>query len=115
MPVDHLRCLGEGLAQRGFLTLRFDYRGVGRSQGPALEAAGVVDMKRLPPEHREAADENWDNDLHGAIDWYSHVTMLVCDGEYDEHFEPHHEAIVTVREGEKTILPGKGVRTSGGS
>jgi len=29
-----VRCLGDGLAEMGFLTLRFDYRGVGRSRGP---------------------------------------------------------------------------------
>jgi alpha/beta superfamily hydrolase len=34
-----VRCLGDGLAQRGLLTLRFDYRGVGRSQGPLLDVA----------------------------------------------------------------------------
>src|SRR5665213_3140276 len=32
-----VRCLGDGLAQRGLLTLRFDYRGVGRSQGPPVD------------------------------------------------------------------------------
>ncbi len=32
-----VRGLGDGLAQRGLLTLRFDYRGVGRSEGPRLE------------------------------------------------------------------------------
>jgi alpha/beta superfamily hydrolase len=34
-----VRSLGEGLARRGLLTLRFDYRGVGQSQGPALDVA----------------------------------------------------------------------------
>jgi alpha/beta superfamily hydrolase len=34
-----VRCLGDGLAQRGLLTLRFDYRGVGRSQGPPVDVA----------------------------------------------------------------------------
>jgi alpha/beta superfamily hydrolase len=32
-----VRGLAEGLAQRGLLTLRFDYRGVGRSQGPRVD------------------------------------------------------------------------------
>ena len=32
-----VRALGEGLAQGGLATLRFDYRGVGRSQGPHLD------------------------------------------------------------------------------
>jgi uncharacterized protein len=34
-----VRALGDGLAQRGLLTLRFDYRGVGRSQGPQVDVA----------------------------------------------------------------------------
>jgi alpha/beta superfamily hydrolase len=34
-----VRGLGDGLAQRGLLTLRFDYRGVGRSQGPPIDVA----------------------------------------------------------------------------
>jgi uncharacterized protein len=34
-----VRGLGDGLAQMGLLTLRFDYRGVGRSQGPLVDIA----------------------------------------------------------------------------
>jgi alpha/beta superfamily hydrolase len=34
-----VRGLGDGLARRGLLTLRFDYRGVGRSQGPPVDVA----------------------------------------------------------------------------
>jgi alpha/beta superfamily hydrolase len=34
-----VRALGEGLARRGLLTLRFDYRGVGQSQGPEVDVA----------------------------------------------------------------------------
>src|SRR5579872_2866498 len=34
-----VRGLGDGLAGRGLLTLRFDYRGVGRSEGPPVDVA----------------------------------------------------------------------------
>ena len=34
-----VRCMGDGLAQKGLLTLRFDYQGVGRSQGPIFDVA----------------------------------------------------------------------------
>lgn len=34
-----VRGLGDGLAERGWATLRFNYRGVGRSQGPAVDVA----------------------------------------------------------------------------
>jgi alpha/beta superfamily hydrolase len=32
-----VRALGDGLARRGLATLRFDYRGVGRSEGPPVD------------------------------------------------------------------------------
>jgi alpha/beta superfamily hydrolase len=34
-----VRGLGDGLAERGLATLRFNYRGVGRSQGPPVDLA----------------------------------------------------------------------------
>jgi alpha/beta superfamily hydrolase len=34
-----VRALGDGLAERGMLTLRFDYRGVGQSEGPRFDVA----------------------------------------------------------------------------
>jgi len=37
-----VRGLGDGLAERGLPTLRFNYRGVGRSEGPAVNVAGNV-------------------------------------------------------------------------
>jgi alpha/beta superfamily hydrolase len=37
-----IRGLGDGLAERGLVTLRFNYRGVGGSQGPTIDAARPV-------------------------------------------------------------------------
>jgi alpha/beta superfamily hydrolase len=34
-----IRTLGDGLADRGLATMRFNYRGVGRSEGPAVDVA----------------------------------------------------------------------------
>lgn len=37
-----VRGLGDGLAERGRVTLRFNYRGVGRSEGPRVDVARHV-------------------------------------------------------------------------
>ena len=37
-----IRGLGDGLAERGLVTLRFNYRGVGGSQGPTIDVARHV-------------------------------------------------------------------------
>jgi uncharacterized protein len=37
-----VRGVADGLAQRGFVTLRFDYSGVGQSQGPEVDVAGSL-------------------------------------------------------------------------
>jgi alpha/beta superfamily hydrolase len=37
-----VRALGDGLARQGIVTLRFDYRGVGASEGPAADVAGQL-------------------------------------------------------------------------
>lgn len=37
-----VRGVANGLAQRGFVTLRFDYAGVGESQGPEVDVAGTL-------------------------------------------------------------------------
>jgi alpha/beta superfamily hydrolase len=37
-----IRALGDGLAERGIPTLRFDYRGAGGSQGPTTDVAAQM-------------------------------------------------------------------------
>jgi alpha/beta superfamily hydrolase len=62
-----VRGLGDGLAQRGLLTLRFDYRGVGRSQGPPLDVARhLAEFWRTS--HAPGEMDFW-QDLQGAVEF----------------------------------------------
>ena len=80
------------------------------SHGPAL--AKDVDWSQIPMEHREAADETLFADIHAAIEYYGHLTMLVADGEYDEKFHPQYRAIITTDGAEKRVTHIDGVRNS---
>jgi alpha/beta superfamily hydrolase len=62
-----VRCLGDGLAQRGLLTLRFDYRGVGRSQGPAVDVARYL-AEFWQTSHAPGEMDFW-QDVQGAAEF----------------------------------------------
>ncbi len=60
-----VRALGDGLAGQGLVTLRFNYRGVGHSEGPAVDVARHLAQfweTSQVPQDRELCD-----DLDGAI------------------------------------------------
>jgi alpha/beta superfamily hydrolase len=67
-----VRGVGDGLAQRGLMTLRFDYRGVGRSEGPRWNVAErVAEFWRTS----HVADEmDFRHDLQGAVECLSRAT-----------------------------------------
>ena len=82
------------------------------SQAPALQQA--VDWKRIGRDPDDEDDEDtFFADLSAAIEYYGQLSMSVAQGEYDESFEPHHEAIVLVEDEEKTVIPVSGVRGDG--
>jgi len=60
-----VRALGEGLAERGAVTLRFNYRGAGQSEGPRLDVAGQLAEfwrhSQVPSEH------DFHHDLSAAV------------------------------------------------
>jgi alpha/beta superfamily hydrolase len=66
-----VRGLGDGLAQCGWATLRFNYRGVGRSQGPALDVARHVaelwETSHVPGEMDLAQDVQAAADFLGGV------------------------------------------------
>jgi alpha/beta superfamily hydrolase len=62
-----VRALGDGLAQRGLLTLRFDYRGVGRSQGPHVDVARHL-AEFWQTSHAPGEMDFW-HDLQAAVEF----------------------------------------------
>ena len=67
-----VRCLGDGLAQRGLLTLRFDYRGVGRSQGPHVNVARHL-AEFWQTSHAPGEMDFW-QDVQAAVDYVQQAT-----------------------------------------
>jgi hypothetical protein len=60
-----VRTLGDGLAQQGFVTLRFNYRGVGASEGPAVNQ--TEQLKRFWQTARADLEPEYLADLCGAV------------------------------------------------
>jgi alpha/beta superfamily hydrolase len=62
-----VRGLGDGLAEQGLASLRFNYRGVGRSQGPPVDVARHM-AQFWETSHVEGELDLWE-DLQGAVDF----------------------------------------------
>jgi len=67
-----VRCLGDGLAEMGFLTLRFDYRGVGRSRGPQGDVTRHL-AEFWKTSHAPGEMDFW-QDVQGAAEFLRQTT-----------------------------------------
>jgi hypothetical protein len=68
----------------------------------------------LAPEYREAEEATFFNDLHAAVEFYSHLTMLVQDGDYDNGYEADVKVLVTQHGAvQKKVQPVTGVKSLG--
>jgi alpha/beta superfamily hydrolase len=66
-----MRGLGDGLARRGFVTLRFNYRGVCGSEGPPLDTA--AHLARFWETSRVPDEAHHQDDLAAALDFLRSV------------------------------------------
>jgi alpha/beta superfamily hydrolase len=66
-----VRGLGDGLAERGWATLRFNYRGVGRSEGPRVDVARHM-AEFWQTSHVAGEMDLW-QDMRGAVDFLGSV------------------------------------------
>jgi alpha/beta superfamily hydrolase len=62
-----VRGLGDGLAERGLATLRFNYQGVGQSEGPAVDVARHM-AEFWETSHVAGEMDLW-RDVQGAVDF----------------------------------------------
>ncbi len=67
-----VRGLGDGLAERGLATLRFNYRGVGRSEGPSVDVARHM-AEFWETSHVAGEMDLW-RDVQGAVDFLCPLT-----------------------------------------
>jgi len=67
-----VRAVGDGLAQRGYATLRFNYRGVGRSEGPVVDR--ITQLAEFWRTSHVADELDGHLDLAGAVAYLRQVT-----------------------------------------
>jgi uncharacterized protein len=66
-----VRELTSGLAERGLAALRFNYRGTGGSEGPAVDSA--ANLSRFWETSHIASEADYDADLEAAIDYLREI------------------------------------------
>ena len=54
------------------------------------------------------------DEMHAAVEWYADRTMDVVVGEYDEHFEPQHQAMIEISDDTLRIKPVVGFKDEQG-
>ena len=65
------------------------------------------------PEHIEADDQTIFADLHAAVEFVAHLTMLVHDHQYDDNFAGKVACLVTQAGGKKKVIPVEGFKSRG--
>ena len=79
-----------------------------KSQGPVTHDG--VEWSDIHGERREAIEESFEADIHGAIEFAGLLTQRVRDGEYDQHCDRECKAITWIEGDERKIRPVEGFR-----
>ena len=85
-PIEGVRTRDEMLALAGACFY------AAMSHGPDLHQGR--DRDKAPVDYREATEPGFYRDLHGAVEFYAQVAMMIRLGEYDNRFEPEARAIL---------------------
>ncbi len=97
----------DGWSGRNMLALAgILYAGV-FSQGPHHHQIAEYKSQGQHPEHVEAVEETFHQDIHSAIDFLANLTFGVIDNEFDAHFDSEVQAAIW--DGTK-IHPDKGFK-----
>ena len=86
------------------------------SQGPTMDKVAVHLVKKVPerhPEHAEAREQEFNADIHGAIEFLSTLAMRAYGGDYYEHFEPVLQALLNLTDHSVASLRGFKARPDG--
>jgi hypothetical protein len=102
---------GFGWTGRAMLTLAGLLYATVHSQGPhAHQLTGTGEARRRAM-GLEADEDTFGRDIHDAIEFISHLTLQVIDGEYDEQFGTEIEAVVYEKaSGKRGVIPAKGFK-----
>jgi hypothetical protein len=81
-----------------------------KSRPHAHRLAGVDEAERRAM-GLEADEGTFARDVHGGIEFISHLALLILDGKYDERFGPGIEAVVYEKaSGKRAVIPAKGLQ-----
>jgi alpha/beta superfamily hydrolase len=97
-----VRSLGDGLAQRGLITLRFDYRGVGRSEGPQVDVARH--LAEFWQTSHAPGEMDFGQDVQGAVDFVQRASpglpMALVGYSFGcallPYIRPHHQDVAAL-------------------
>jgi hypothetical protein len=80
------------------------------SHGPLIYMRHPGRLESLPREHREAVEDSFFVELHGAIEFCGRLASSIKDGKFGEVFEPRVMASVQQQDQETAILPSSGFK-----
>lgn len=77
----------------------------------ALSRSASIEQGAEDEDEESRSEDAFIADLHAAIEYYAQLSMVLATGDYDQSFEPYHQAVVHVEaDGTKTVVPIEGMK-----